>query len=92
MLDHISFGVSDLARSIAFYDAVLAQLGFVRLWSASDAAGYGYLHRNSAPCKPLRGATQVFKICFSPRTTGLAPHTSMVPWSALLDPRRDRSA
>jgi RimJ/RimL family protein N-acetyltransferase/catechol 2,3-dioxygenase-like lactoylglutathione lyase family enzyme len=42
MLDHISFGVSDLARSIAFYDAILAPLGFVRVWTTADAAGYGY--------------------------------------------------
>jgi catechol 2,3-dioxygenase-like lactoylglutathione lyase family enzyme len=41
MLDHISIGVSDLARSIAFYDAVGGALGFVRVWSAADAAGYG---------------------------------------------------
>lgn len=41
MLDHISFGVSDLARSIAFYDAVLAPLGYVRVWSRGSAAGYG---------------------------------------------------
>ena len=42
MLDHVSFGVSDLTRSIAFYDAVLAPLGFVRVWTNEDAAGYGY--------------------------------------------------
>ncbi len=42
MLDHISFGVSDLARSIALYDVVLAPLGFVRVWTTADAAGYGH--------------------------------------------------
>jgi catechol 2,3-dioxygenase-like lactoylglutathione lyase family enzyme len=42
MLDHISFAVADLARSIAFYDAVLEPLGFVRVWTTADAAGYGY--------------------------------------------------
>ena len=41
MLDHVSIGVSDLARSTAFYDAVLGSLGFVRVWSAGDASGYG---------------------------------------------------
>lgn len=41
MLDHVSIGVSDLARSIALYDAVFAPLGYVRLWSDRDAAGYG---------------------------------------------------
>jgi hypothetical protein len=42
MLDHISIAVSDLRRSIMFYDAALAPLGFVRVWSTEDAAGYGY--------------------------------------------------
>ena len=41
MLGHISFGVDDLDRSTAFYDAVLAPLGCVRVWTSSDAAGYG---------------------------------------------------
>ncbi len=41
MLDHISLGVSDLQRSIRFYDDVLAALGYVRVWSDNDAAGYG---------------------------------------------------
>lgn len=42
MLSHLSFGVSDLARAIAFYDAALAPLGLVRVWTAADgAAGYG---------------------------------------------------
>ena len=41
MLDHISLGVSNLKRSIAFYDTVLAPLGYERLWSSADAAGYG---------------------------------------------------
>lgn len=37
MLHHISFAVSDLARSIAFYDAALGTLGYVRVWT--DRAG-----------------------------------------------------
>ena len=41
MLGHLSFGVTDLRRSIAFYDAALATLGYVRVWSADNAAGYG---------------------------------------------------
>lgn len=41
MLDHISFGVSDLAKAVAFYDVTLAPLGLVRVWSYPDAAGYG---------------------------------------------------
>ena len=41
MLGHISFGVRDLARSGVFYDAVLAPLGWVRLWDSPRGLGYG---------------------------------------------------
>lgn len=41
MLHHLSFGVSDLARAAAFYDAALGALGYVRVWTAPDAIGYG---------------------------------------------------
>ena len=47
MLHHVSIGVKDIERSGAFYDAVLAPLGFVRVWedlapeSRSKAIGYG---------------------------------------------------
>jgi catechol 2,3-dioxygenase-like lactoylglutathione lyase family enzyme len=41
MLGHLSFGVDQLARAIAFYDAVLAPLGYVRVWTDAKAAGYG---------------------------------------------------
>jgi catechol 2,3-dioxygenase-like lactoylglutathione lyase family enzyme len=41
MLGHISLGVVDLARATAFYDAVLAPLGFIRVWTGGDGLGYG---------------------------------------------------
>jgi catechol 2,3-dioxygenase-like lactoylglutathione lyase family enzyme len=47
LLHHLSFGVADLRRSAAFYDAALGALGFVRVWSDFDggandqAVGYG---------------------------------------------------
>lgn len=41
MLDHISIGVRDLERSIAFYDAVTAPLGYARLFVTAKAAGWG---------------------------------------------------
>jgi len=41
MLHHLSFAVTDLARSAAFYDAVLSPLGYVRIWEDSTAVGYG---------------------------------------------------
>jgi len=42
IISHLSFGVSDLNRSVAFYDATLAPLGIVRVWTVPDAVGYGF--------------------------------------------------
>jgi catechol 2,3-dioxygenase-like lactoylglutathione lyase family enzyme len=41
LLGHLSFGVADLARTTAFYDAVLGALGYARVFTASYAVGYG---------------------------------------------------
>ncbi|BCL76663.1 glyoxalase [Jeongeupia sp. HS-3] len=42
MLHHLSFAVTDLARSAAFYDAALAPLGYVRVFADDTCVGYGY--------------------------------------------------
>jgi len=41
VLGYLSFGVSDLDRSTAFYDAVMAALGFGRVWTSPTGVGYG---------------------------------------------------
>jgi catechol 2,3-dioxygenase-like lactoylglutathione lyase family enzyme len=41
MLDHLSLQCDDLAASAAFYDAVLAPLGGVRILDLGEAVGYG---------------------------------------------------
>ena len=41
MLHHLSFAVTDLERSAAFYDATLSTLGYLRVWSDQTAVGYG---------------------------------------------------
>lgn len=41
MLHHASIGVVDLDRAAAFYDATLAALGYVRVWTDRTAIGYG---------------------------------------------------
>jgi len=41
MLGHLSFGVEDLARAAAFYDAVVAPIGWVRVWDSVKGVGYG---------------------------------------------------
>lgn len=41
MIHHVSLGTNDIARSRAFYDAVLAILGIRLLNSDAESAGYG---------------------------------------------------
>lgn len=41
MIDHLSLQCDDLARSAAFYDAVLATLGATRMLEHDGAIGYG---------------------------------------------------
>ncbi|MFC4170519.1 VOC family protein [Microvirga sp. GCM10011540] len=41
MIDHLSIGVRDVARSKAFYDAVLAPLGYTCLSESDGSLGYG---------------------------------------------------
>lgn len=42
MLHHLSLGVTDLDRAAAFYDAVLTPLGYARVFTGDESAGYGY--------------------------------------------------
>lgn len=41
MLDHVSIGVRDVARTKRFYDAALAPLGYRCLSEGADSLGYG---------------------------------------------------
>ncbi|MES2035260.1 MAG: VOC family protein [Pseudomonadota bacterium] len=41
MIDHLSIAVSDLARGSAFYEAVLAPLGYSRLVEREASVGFG---------------------------------------------------
>ncbi len=41
MLGHLSLGVADLNQTTAFYDATLAPIGFVRVWTSVKGVGYG---------------------------------------------------
>lgn len=43
MLHHLSFSVGDLTRSASFYDAVLGSLGYRRVFSSDEAAGWGHV-------------------------------------------------
>jgi len=63
MLHHLSFGVIDLARSAAFYDAALSPLGYVRVWTHEPSAGY----REAAVGYGLPGAEEEFAIRLRPQ-------------------------
>jgi catechol 2,3-dioxygenase-like lactoylglutathione lyase family enzyme len=41
MLDHVTFGVSEIKRAQAFYDQALRPLGIERLHVEDNCAGYG---------------------------------------------------
>ena len=41
MIDHVGFEVSDLARSVAFYDPVFFALGARRTFESAHAVAYG---------------------------------------------------
>ncbi|MBX9589665.1 MAG: VOC family protein [Hyphomonadaceae bacterium] len=41
MLNHISIGIRDMARTRRFYDAALEPLGYTRLHEAPGSLGYG---------------------------------------------------
>lgn len=41
MLHHLSFSVSDLTNSTAFYDAVLGAMNYRRFWTDDNGVGYG---------------------------------------------------
>jgi catechol 2,3-dioxygenase-like lactoylglutathione lyase family enzyme len=41
VLDHLGIQCADHAAASAFYDAVLAPLGYVRVWTIEQQAGYG---------------------------------------------------
>src|ERR1700741_784398 len=78
MLDHVSLGISDIARSRAFYDAALAPLGLVRIvdFRAGKGADYGVapgqtgveftITEESGTVIPSRGS----HLCFRARDRG----------------------
>ena len=71
MLSHLSLGVADLDRATAFYEAVLAPLGFVCVWRNPRGSGFGeaggndrlalFAQRQSEARAPGAG----FHLCFA---------------------------
>jgi catechol 2,3-dioxygenase-like lactoylglutathione lyase family enzyme len=54
MLHHISFAVTDLEASGAFYDAALGSLGYRRVFEDDTAIGYGVEDGEDQFCLKLR--------------------------------------
>jgi catechol 2,3-dioxygenase-like lactoylglutathione lyase family enzyme len=71
MLHHISFAVTDLARSAAFYDAVFAALGCARVWEDATFVGYG-----------LRKGEDIFALKLRPANPGVPGDGFHVAFSA----------
>jgi|SRR5215218_8963915 hypothetical protein len=70
MLDHVTLGVSDIERSIRFYDQALRPLGIERLYAEGEnAAGYG-AGRKAFFWISLRGASQTAATSLSQPKTG----------------------
>lgn len=72
MIDHVSIGVRDVAKSKAFYDAALGPLGYSCLSTAEASLGYGReaialwigASANPVPADPQSG----LHFCFSAPT------------------------
>ena len=69
MIDHLSLGVRDLAKSRAFYDAALAPLGYGRHFDLPDTSGYG-----SSEPHPLGEQALAFWIGAEPEGLALNGH------------------
>jgi catechol 2,3-dioxygenase-like lactoylglutathione lyase family enzyme len=73
MIDHVSIAVRDLAAATAFYEAVLAPLGFARLETRALTVGFGKtyaefwlnLRTDMAPIAPDSGG----HVCLRARST-----------------------
>ena len=58
LFHHLSIGVRDLERAARFHDAVLAALGFRRVFEDEDAIGYGVQDEEDLLCLKLRAQAQ----------------------------------
>jgi len=72
MIDHVSVGTSDLARSAAFYEAVLGAIGMVRLVDREATVGFGKRYPevwlNHRPGMAALGESNGTHICLRARS------------------------
>jgi catechol 2,3-dioxygenase-like lactoylglutathione lyase family enzyme len=75
LIDHISIAVKDLERSGRFYDAVLGELGMVRIADRPATIGYGKKYPefwlNLRPDLKLVAADTGNHICLRARSVGI---------------------
>jgi catechol 2,3-dioxygenase-like lactoylglutathione lyase family enzyme len=72
VFDHVSISVKDLQRSLAFYEATLTRLGFVRQFLNHRSAGWGTKHGHEeapfaivqVPSNSFTGSTEMGHIAF----------------------------
>ncbi len=73
MIDHVSIGVRDLASAKAFYQTVLAEIGYAVIDDRPNTVGFGKKYSdfwlNVRPNRPQGGDTGVH-ICLRTRTKG----------------------
>jgi len=55
MFTHMTIGTNDLAKGREFYDAVLAPLGYKRLFDLDDRSGYGAQAPEFMILRPING-------------------------------------
>ena len=84
MLDHVSIGVRDIAKSRAFYDAVFAALGGGALHAGDTYAGYGrdvpvfWVQVSERPVPPDMGSGLHF--CFEATSRRRWPPSTPPRW------------
>jgi catechol 2,3-dioxygenase-like lactoylglutathione lyase family enzyme len=75
MIDHISVAVSDLGKSAAFYDRLLAPLGMTRVADRENSVGYGKRYPefwiNARPGMSSVETNTGVHICLRARTTDI---------------------
>ena len=80
MIDHVSIGVRDIARTKRFYDAALKPLGYKCLSEGEGSLGYGRTQLRSgspariARCPPIQNRVCIFALS-RPRRAALRHST-----------------
>ena len=83
MIDHVSIGVRDVAKTKRFYDAALTPLGYQCLSEGKDSLGYG---RGTVALWISAARTRCRPIC-NPACTSASPLRRQRAWTPSTPPR-----